>query len=54
MGKSYWLVWEKRLEKMLLVPNGPTNWSTGAPEDYEYVAQVKYMGDHTWMEIKED
>jgi hypothetical protein len=54
MGKSYWLVWEKRLEKMLLVPNGPTTWSTGVPEDYEYVAQVKYMGDHTWMEIKED
>ncbi len=41
MGKSYWLVWEKRLEKMLLVPNGPTNWSSGVPEDYEYVAQVK-------------
>ena len=54
MGNCYWLVWETRLEKMLLVHNGPTNWSTGAPEDYEYVAQVKYMGDHTWMEIKED
>ena len=54
MGNCYWLVWETRQEKMLLVHNGPTNWSTGAPEDYEYVAQVKYMGDHTWMEIKED
>ena len=54
MGNCYWLVWEARQEKMLLVHNGPTNWSTGAPEDYKYVAQVKYMGDHTWMEIKED
>ena len=54
MGNCYWLVWETRQEKMLLVHNGPKNWSTGAPEDYEYVAQVKYMGDHTWMEIKED
>jgi hypothetical protein len=54
MGKCYWLVWERRREQMLLVHNGPTNWSTGAPEDYEYVAQVKYMGDHTWMELKED
>jgi len=54
MGNCYWLVWEKRLEKMLLVHNGPTNWSSSAPEDYEYVAQVKYMGDHTWMEILED
>lgn len=54
MGNCYWLVWEKRLEKMLLVHKGPTNWSSSAPEDYQYVAQVKYMGDHTWMEIKED
>jgi hypothetical protein len=54
MGNCYWLVWQTRLEKMLLVLTGPTNWNTGAPEDYQYLAQVKYMGDHTWMEIKED
>ena len=54
MGNCYWLVWHARLEKMLLVLTGPTSWSTGAPEDYQYLAQVKYMGDHTWMEIKED
>jgi hypothetical protein len=54
MGNCYWLVWQTRLEKMLLVLTGPTSWSTGAPEDYQYLAQVKYMGDHTWMEIKED
>lgn len=54
MGNHYWLVWEKRLEKMLLVHNGPNNWSSSAPEDYEYVAQVKYMGDHTWMEVNEE
>lgn len=52
MGQSYWLVWDKRKQKMLLVHHGPEDWSTGAPVDYEYVAQVKYMGDHTWMEIK--
>jgi hypothetical protein len=54
MGNTYWLVWEKRKEKTLLVHNGPDDWSTGVPESYEYVSQVKYMGDHTWMEIKED
>lgn len=52
MGSCYWLVWEKQKQKMLLVHHGPDEWSTGAPESYEYVAQVKYMGDHTWMEIK--
>lgn len=52
MGKCYWLVWDKRKEKMLLVHHGPEDWSTGPPEDYEYVVQVKYMGDHTWLEIE--
>jgi hypothetical protein len=54
MGNMYWLVWEKRKEKTLLVHTGPNDWSTGVPESYEYITQVKYMGDHTWMEIKED
>jgi len=54
MGNTYWLVWEKRKEKTLLVHLGPNDWSTGAPEFYEYITQVKYMGDHTWMEITEN
>ena len=52
MGRSYWLVWDKRKQHTLLTLHGPNDWSTGAPEDYEYQAQVKYMGDHTWMEIE--
>jgi hypothetical protein len=51
MGNAYWLVWDKRKNKNLLVHNGPDDWSTGAPVDYEYITKVKYMGDHTWMEI---
>jgi hypothetical protein len=54
MGNSYWLVWNKRKEKMILVLTGPEEWSTGVPKDYEYTAQVKYMGDHTWLEIIND
>ena len=54
MGNSYWLVWEQRKQKTLLVLIGPNDWCTGVPEFYEYITQVKYMGDHTWMEIKED
>jgi hypothetical protein len=53
MGNSYWLVWDIRKKKTLLVLTGPTDWSTGVPEDYEYIANVKYMGDHTWLEINE-
>ena len=51
MGNCYWLVWHKRHEKNLLVINGPKDWSTGIPEDYQYIMQVKYMGDHTWLEV---
>jgi len=51
MGQCYWLAWNKRKEKMLLTHHGPDDWNTGAPVDYEYITQVKYMGDHTWMEI---
>ena len=51
MGNCYWVVWHKRHEKNLLVINGPGDWSTGVPEDYEYIMQVKYMGDHTWQEV---
>ena len=51
MGQCYWLVWDKRKEKTLLVSLGPTDWSTGTPDDYVYQIRVKYMGDHTWLEV---
>jgi hypothetical protein len=51
MGNCYWLVWHRRHEKNLLVINGPADWNTGIPEDYQYIMQVKYMGDHTWQEV---
>ena len=41
MGNCYWLVWEKRKQKTILVLTGPNDWSTGAPVDYEYITQVK-------------
>lgn len=51
IGQCYWLVWDTRKQKTLLVHLGPTEWSTGKPDNYEYVTQVKFMGDHTWIEI---
>lgn len=53
MGNSYWLVWDSRKQKTLLVQQGPTEWSSGPPINYEYLTRVKYMGDHTWLEIDE-
>jgi hypothetical protein len=54
MGHLYWLVWDHKKEKMLLMQTGPSEWTTGVPVDYEYISQVKYMGDHTWLEIEEN
>jgi hypothetical protein len=51
MGNCYWLVWHKRHGKNLLVLTGPNDWNTGVPDDYQYIMQVKYMGDHTWQEV---
>jgi hypothetical protein len=50
MGQTYWLVWDRRKQHTLLTHHGPDDWSSSAPEDYEYQTQVKYMGDHTWLE----
>ena len=54
MGQYYWLAFDTRKQKMILSLHGPTEWSTGKPENYDYITQVKYMGDHTWMEIQHD
>ena len=53
MGNAYWLVWDERKQHTLLTQNGPNDWSSSAPDDYEYITRVKYMGDHTWQEINE-
>ena len=53
MGKCYWIVLETGKQKTILSMIGPNDWNSGKPINYDYIAQVKYMGDHTWMEIKE-
>jgi hypothetical protein len=52
MGQCYWLAFDSNKQKTILTSHGPTDWNTGKPEYYEYITQVKYMGDHTWMEIE--
>jgi hypothetical protein len=54
MGQSYWLVWNKRKEITILISLGPNDWSSSHPEYYEYQVQVRYMGDHTWMEVSNE
>lgn len=52
-GNIYWLVFDRRKNITRLTILGPNDWSTGIPEGYEYITQVKWLGDHTWIEATE-
>ena len=50
-GQTYWLVNDTKKGGTRLTHNGPNDWTTGAPAEYEYVCQVKWLGDYTWIEV---
>jgi hypothetical protein len=50
-GNTYWLLYDHRKECTRLSINGPNDWSTGVPDGYEYLTQVKWLGDYTWIEV---
>ena len=52
-GNTYWLLYDHRKNITRLSINGPDDWSSSAPEEYEYITQVKWLGDHTWIEVNE-
>lgn len=51
-GQKYWLVYEHDKQQTRLTHNGPESWTTGPPSGYEYICQVKWLGDYTWIEVK--
>ena len=52
-GQAYWLAQDTQHNRVILTHLGPSEWSTGAPDHYQYIARVKWMGDYTWCEIDE-
>lgn len=50
-GQCYWLAHDLRHGGTLLTQTGPTEWTTGAPADWDYVCRVKWLGDYTWVEV---
>jgi hypothetical protein len=50
-NKIYWLVHDIRKNITRLVLNGPQDWATGAPAEYNYICKVKWLGDYTWTEV---
>ncbi len=52
--KIYWLVYDHRKDFTRLVTNGPNDWTTGPPEEWEYITRVKWLGDYTWIEVEDE
>lgn len=53
-GQIYWLVYDTKKGFTRLVHHGPNEWCTGPPEEYEYICRVKWLGDHSWVEIDKE
>ena len=52
-GNIYWLVFDSRKNYTLLTQMGPRDWSSSAPDAYNYICRVKWLGDYTWIEVDE-
>jgi len=50
-GQCYWLCYDHHIQRTRLCHQGPDEWTTGAPEKYEYICKVKWLGDYTWVEV---
>lgn len=50
-GNIYWLLYDSRKSCTRLSLTGPTDWCTGKPQEYEYICRVKWLGDHSWIEV---
>lgn len=50
-GQIYWLCYDISKQYSRLTHNGPDDWSTGAPESWDYICRVKWLGDYTWIEV---
>ena len=50
-GKCYWLAYDTNINKTILSFHGPDEWFCGKPENYQYIARVKWLGDYTWIEV---
>lgn len=50
-GQIYWLVYDSKKDVSRLVKHGPDEYCTAAPEEYNYICRIKWLGDHTWIEV---
>lgn len=53
-GQCYWLYKDTEKNRTGLTQMGPQDWSCGAPDHYEYITQIRWLGDFTWQEVTEN
>ena len=53
-GQTYWLLYDTKEDCTRLSILGPADWSTGVPTQYQYICQVKWLGDYTWIEVDDN
>lgn len=52
--RIYWLAYDTEKNQTILCMNGPKGWFTGVPQNYQYICAVKWLGDHTWIEVEDE
>lgn len=50
----YYVVFDSMKQKNILSSTGPNDWFAGMPEHYHYLLSVKWLGDHTWIEVDDN
>ncbi len=53
-GQCYWLAFDTWKGGTILTMHGPNDWSSSAPDWYDYICKVKWLGDYTWIEVDEE
>lgn len=53
-NQIYWIAFDHKINRTRLCHQGPKDWTTGAPEHYDYMGRVKWLGDYTWIEVDEN
>ncbi len=48
----YWLAYDTRKQQTILSFTGPKDMMV--VDDYQFIAKVKWLGDHTWVEVDEN
>lgn len=53
-GQIYWLCFDTIKQYSRLVSLGPNDWSTAAPDHWEYICRIKWLGDYSWVEVDDN